>query len=689
MKNASAADTRNFALIGHAHDGKTSLGEALLYRAGTNAKLGSVEEGSALLHFTPEEKERKSTLTSCVFSFDAAGHPVTLVDTPGDPNFAADGEIALHALDAAVLVVDAVGGAKVGTQRAWEHAKSLGLPVIAFVNGLDRERADFAAAVESLRKLGANAVAVSWPLTSGQTLTGVADLLQPRLFTVAGERELTPEQGPFLAGPRAKLLEAVAECDDALLEKYLAAGELEQAEIAGGLIAALREGRLVPVLCGCAKQALGVELVLNAILHWFPSPVERTPWRGLSPNGDGEIRVEPSDAGPFSALVLKTLIDRYTGTLSIFRVVSGHVRADTPLLNATRGGKERLGKLLLLRGAEHRDVPEAGPGDIVAAAKFKNVHTGDALCGEKDAVHLAEIPIPQGVIAYAVEAAEKGEEDKAFTALTRLVEEDPTLHLARDASTGEFLLTGMGDLHLRTTAQKLKRMFGVEVLLKTPKIPYRETLTKAVENVEGKLKKQSGGKGMYAVCYLSVEPLPMGAGFEFSNEIVGGAIPRNLIPAVEKGVREALAHGPLAGYPLVDLRVRCIDGKHHSVDSNEMAFKLAGSFGLKAAVEKAAPTLLEPVMDVEVHAPIDDVGDIMGDIASRRGRVQSSEARGDAHVIKAQVPMAEMLEYANALTSLTHGKGVFHMHFSHYEEVPAQIRDRIVAEAAARRAAQA
>jgi elongation factor G len=366
-------------------------------------------------------------------------------------------------------------------------------------------------------------------------------------------------------------------------------------------------------------------------------------------------------------------------------VVSGRVRADSSVLNATCGEKERLSKIFVLQGPEHHDVPEAGPGDVVAVAKLKSVHTGNVLTAEKGGIKLPELTLPEGVISYAIQAKSKGEEDKVFASLGRLVEEDPTVQLGRDPSTGEFLLTGRGELHVRTTVQKLKRMFGVEVDLKTPKVPYRETIKKRAENVEGKLKKQSGGKGMFGVCYLTVEPLPSGTGIEFVDEIVGGAIPRNLIPAVEKGVMETCHAGPLAGYPVVDVRVRCIDGKHHSVDSNEMAFKLAGSFGFKNAMEQARPALLEPIMDVHISIPDSFVGDVMGDLSSRRGRVSSGEAQGTSQVIQAHVPMSEMLEYASALTSLTGGQGEFHMEFSHYEEAPTQIKEKVVAEAAANR----
>jgi elongation factor G len=366
-------------------------------------------------------------------------------------------------------------------------------------------------------------------------------------------------------------------------------------------------------------------------------------------------------------------------------VCSGTVRGDSPVLNATTGTRGRLGKLLRMRGSEHDDVAEAGPGDIVAVAKLKDVHTGQALTAEKRGARLAALEIPRGALSYAIRAKSKDDEDKVFSSLARLVEEDPTLHVGREPSTGEFLLTGMGELHIRIALERLRRLYGVEAELHTPKVPYRETVTGRAENVEGKLKKQTGGKGMFGVCYLTVEPLPRGTGLRFDDEIVGGSIPRNLIPAVEKGVLEAAVHGPLAGYPVVDVRVRCIDGKFHPVDSNEMAFKIAGSLAFKAGVEKARPALLEPIMNAEIAVPGEAVGDIMGDISGRRGRVQTSEMRGSAQVIKAQVPMAEMLEYASTLTSLTGGKGAFHMEFSHYEEIPAQLRDKIVAEAQSRR----
>lgn len=683
MKDVAVADTRNFALVGHSSDGKTSLGEAILWRAGAIPALGNVAAGGAALTTLPEEKERQgASVTSSVYGFDWQGKHVTLVDTPGDPNFQTDGQLAMQALDAAVLVVSAGEGAKVGTERMWRTASELGMSVVAFVNGMDRERADFEATVESLVKMGVRPVVLALPIGSGPGFRGVIDLLAMKAVDAKGTSDVPADLAAAARDARGRLVEAVAECDDALLEKYLEAGELAEDDVRRGLLAGVRSAKIVPVIAGAATHAIGVDTLLGVVTDLLPSPIEARTWAGKDASG-AQKQVEPTPDAPFAGIVFKSVIDRFQGLLSVFRVVSGTLRADMAIVDATTGSKVRAGKLHLLRGHEHVEVAEAGPGDVVAVAKLKDVHTGHALAAEKNGLALAPIEVPRGVLSYAIAAKAKADEDKLFTSLARLVEEDPTLHVERDAHTGQFLLTGMGELHIRIAAHRLKRMFGLEIDLSRPKVPYRETITRKVENVEGKLKKQTGGKGMYGVCYLTVEPMPRGGGFEFVDEIVGGSIPRNLIPAVEKGVLEGLPHGALAGFPVVDVRVRCIDGKHHPVDSNEMAFKLAGSFGFKAAMEQARPTLLEPVMDVEVAVPDEHMGDIIGDLNSRRGRVQATESRGSGSVIKAQVPMSEMLEYASVLTSLTGGKGAFHMDFSHYEEVPAGLRDRIVEEARA------
>jgi elongation factor G len=688
MQNVDAAHTRNFALIGHAGDGKTSLGEALLHSTGAVKELGSVDGGTSHLDVAPEEKERHHTLGAHVYGFDWNGLHVTLVDTPGDPNFQGDAQIALSALDGAILVVSAVGGAKVGTESMLRAAEATGVPLVAFVSGIDRERADFGAALASLRKLGVNPVPLALPFGATPSLRGVIDLLSMRAMRDGRAGAIPAAMANEANAARARLVEAVAESDDALTEKYLERGALSDAELEAGLVAATRARQLLPVLCGASTSELGMSALLWAATHLLPSAAERGPWRAERLADHSQLDVEPSPDAPFSAAVFKTVIDRYAGTLSVMRIVSGTVHHDETIVNATRGEKERLGKLLLLHGSEFVEVAEAGPGDVIAVAKLKDVHTGNTLTSEKNGLHLPEIPIPQGVISYAISAKSKADEDKLFLALHRLTEEDPTLHVSRDAATGEFLLTGMGELHVRIAVQKLHRLYEVDVELHTPKVPYRETIKGRAENVEGKLKKQTGGKGMYGVAYLTLEPLPRGSGVVFSDEIVGGSIPRNLIPAVEKGIHEASQHGPLAGFPVVDVKARCIDGKFHAVDSNEMAFKLAGSYGFKAAMELARPTLLEPIMKVAVTAPADQLGDIMGDIAHRRGRVQGTESSDHGLAVKAEVPMAEMLEYASALTSLTGGKGAFHMEFSHYDEMPAHQRDKVIAEARAKAAAK-
>ena len=688
MRNVQADHTRNFALIGHSGDGKTSLGEAILHRAGITSELGSVDDGTSVLNYLPEERtgHHTASITSHIFAFDWHDQHLTLVDTPGDPNFQGDGEVALQALDGAILVIDAVDGVKSGTQRMLHAAESLDLPVIAFVNGLDREHADLDRTLASLGEQGGTPVLLSAPIGRNADLSGVIDLLHMRVVGRDGkEGEIPQELREEAASLHEKLVEAIAECRDDLLEKYLEDGDLSQDELLMGLALGLGDHSILPVVCGSATGEIGVDTVLRDLEELLPSAEARGAWTATPVDGEGAVEVRPETDEPFSAVIFKTIIDRYAGTLSVMRVVSGRLTHDMTVYDATTGKKTRVGKLFVLRGEAHVEVPEAGPGDVVEVAKLKDVHTGDVITTEKGGVHLPEPRKPEGVLSYAVSAPDGTDEDKLFTALGRLVEEDPALHMGREPSTGEFLLTGMGELHIRTTAQKLRRVYGAELELHTPKVPYRETITRRVENVEGKLKKQTGGAGMFGVCYVNVEPLPRDGGIEFVDRIVGGAIPRNLIPAVEKGVHEACHAGPLAGYPVVDVKVECVDGKYHSVDSNEMAFKLAGSFALKAAVEQAGPVLLEPYMDVEVIVPDEHVGDVMGDISSRRGTVQTTEARGHQSTVIATVPMSEMLEYATTLTSITGGKGEFHMHFSHYSPMGGKLADKVIEEARAER----
>ena len=681
MQNVQVEQTRNFAIIGHSGDGKTSLGEAILHRAGATAEAGRVDDGTSRLNYLPEERtgHHTASVTSHIFSFDHEEHHFTLVDTPGDTNYHGDGEVALQALDSAILVVDSVEGAKSGTQRMLAEAAQLEIPVLAFINGLDRERADVEAALNSLEALEIRPVLLTMPIGETSSLSGVVDLVHMKTVGSDGKKSGIPAELQAEADSRREqLVEAAAECDDELIERYLEEGELGDEDVVRGLSAGIRSRAIVPVLCGSALTEVGVDNLVVALREVLPSPADRGAWTAREIDDEAEKLAEPALDATFSAIVFKTIIDRYAGTLSVLRVVSGRLEHDTPVLNVSRDKKTRVGKLLTIHGEEHADVPEAGPGDVVAVAKLKDVHTGDVLTAEKGGLRLPEPRKPSGVISYAVEAVDKAAEEKVFTSLGRLTEEDPALHIGREPATGEFLLTGMGELHIRTTVAKLNRLFSVDVKLNKPKVPYRETVTKRVEHIEGKLKKQTGGAGMYGVCYVNIEPMPRSEGFEFVDKISQGAIPRNLIPAVEKGVVEACAAGPLAGYPVVDVRIECVDGKYHSVDSNEMAFKLAGSFALRAAVEKAGPVLLEPCMNVEVIVPDEFVGDVMGDLSSRRGIVQTTEARGHGAVVIAVVPMAEMLEYATTLTSITGGKGEFHMRFSHYDQLGAKLAEKVI-----------
>ena len=692
MQNVESQNTRNFALIGHAGDGKTSVGEAILYAAGATSELGKVDEGTSALNYLPEEQDGHiASISAHIYGFDWNDNHLTLVDTPGDRNFHGDGMVALQALDGAVLVLSAVDGVKAGSEKMLSAARESNVSVLAFVNGVDRERANFAGAIDSMGSLGLAPAIVTFPMGENESLSGVIDVLHMKAVTASGAGDIPEEYADEAARRQEQLAEAVAESDDTLLEKYLEAGELSEEEIRLGLVHGAKNGQLMPVLCGSATEQIGIELLLRDLMDLLPSPIERGDWPATNLADNEETTISASADGVFSGVVIKTIIDRYAGTLSALRVVSGTLKSDTGILNATADEKVRVAKLLTLHGDKHIPVPEAGPGDIVAVAKLKNTHTGNVLTAEKRGVRLEELKVPQGVISYAIEAATQKDEDKVFTSLHRLVEEDPSLHVGREATTGEFLLTGMGELHIRTTVKKLARMFDVKVNLKTPRVPYRETITRAVQRVEGKLKKQSGGAGMFGVCYLDLEPLPRSSGvsarptqsIEFEDKISQGKIPKGLIPAVEKGVLEACLHGPLAGYPIVDVKVSCVDGKYHDVDSNEMAFKLAGSFGMKTAVSEAKPVLLEPYMKAEIAVPDESVGDIMGDISSRRGVVQTTEARGRSNVVIAKVPMAEMLEYASTLTSLTGGKGEFHLEFSHYDVVPSKLSEKIVQESKA------
>jgi elongation factor G len=678
--------TRSFVLIGHGGDGKTTLADSLLMSAGVTNRLGSVEDGSSFMNYLSEEKARRVTISAGVCSFEHDGTSYTVIDAPGDANFVGEMFGSLPAADHAALILSAQDGVRIGTDKAYAAARNAGIAVTAVANKMDLERADFDACAEQLEELfGTRVVKMHLPIGQGQGFEGYVDLLRRRACTFAKDGSGRAQEAGIpeslegeVDSAREAMVEAIAEGDDAILEKYLEEGELSEEEITTTLRKGVREGTLLPLLCAAAGLNIGGSGLLDAAASFFPSPAEVSPRRAKK--GDEEIEIAAETSGPIVAYVFKSVADRYAGMLSLFRVYSGTLHTDMTLQNARTGSKERISKILQMRGEETHDVKEVGPGSIAALPKLRDTRTGDTLSDEKRGMEVLVQPPPKGVISFAVEAREKGEEDKVFESLNRLVEEDPTLNLGRDERTGQFLLTGLGQLQIEVTLEKLKRLFGVDLNLKPPEVPYLETINGKAENVEGKLKKQSGGRGQFGVCYLSIAPGERGSGVEFVDQIVGGSIPRQFIPAVEKGVREACRGGVLAGYPLTDIVIRCIDGKHHSVDSSEMAFKTAGSIGIKAAVQQAKATLLEPIMNLEVTVPDDFVGDIMGNLNSRRGKVAGVTARGHQQVVKAQVPMAEVLSYASDLTSMTGGQGSFSMDFSHYEDVPAQIREKIVAE---------
>jgi elongation factor G len=678
---------RNLVLIGHSGCGKTSLAEALLFGAGATSRLGKVDDGSSIFDYEPEEIKRKITISSAFHHYQWKKHTVYLGDTPGDDNFLADTRAALHVADAAVVVVDAVDGVKVGTEKVWHTANRYNLPRLAFINKMDRERADFHQVLKEIREvLEVQAVPILLPIGREAGFKGVVDLISQKAYLApAGGGKL--EAGPVpddlkdeVEALHSDLLNFAAESDDALIEKFLEEGELTPEEIYQGLRVGTLKGSFVPVLCGATRDNLGYPLLLDAINLYLPAPEDRGPIQGQHPSSGAEAVFAADPDGPLAAQVFKTVADPYAGRLSIFRIYAGTMAADSTVLNATRGVPERFGQLFLLEGKGQKAVPNLGPGAFGAVAKLKETVTGDTLTTEANALVLPAIPPSRPMVTFALQPKKQGEEDKVFSSFSKLIEEDPSLSLTRNAETKEILLSGVGSVHIEATAEKLKRKFGVEVNLKPPRVPYRETI-KGTVKVQGKYKRQSGGRGQYGDTWLEMEPLPKGSGFEFVDKIVGGAIPRQYIPSVEKGIVEAKNTGILAGFPVVDFRVSLYDGSFHDVDSSDMAFKIAGSMGFKKGMEQANPTLLEPVMKMTVTVPEENMGDIIGDLNGRRGRVLGVEAEGRQQVITAYVPMTEVLLYAPDLISKTGGRGTYEMEFDHYEEVPPHQAEKIVAEA--------
>ena len=673
---------RNVAVLGHGNSGKSSLAEALLFTAGSLKRLGKVDDGTSSMDFEPEEIKRKISIGAAFNHLSWKKNDVYLIDTPGDDNFFNETRFAAQVADSVVLTVGAVLGVRPQTEKFVDLIKEHNLPCLICVTKMDRERASFQKTVDSIREsTGLNAVVLYLPIGAEDTFRGVVDIVAGKalLFAEGGKvsvAEIPADLADEASTLRESVMEYVAETDDEMLEKFLEEGELTDEELTTGLAAAVRRGQIAPV-CACASLTnLGSAVILDAIVGLLPSPDQRPARVGTHPK-TGDLVERPGTAGaPFSALVFKTMADPFAGRLTIFRVVSGTLKGDT-FYNATKGTAERFGQLFIMAGKEQKPVDEAVPGMVVAVAKLKETTTGDTLCVENNPVVYAAVePLPT-VISYAV-SAKKGDEEKLFSSITRLLDEDLTLKLTREQQTMETLISGVGQVHLEVIGEKIKRKFGVEMELRSPRVPYRETL-KGKVTVQGRHKKQSGGRGQFGDCTIEMEPLPRGEHFQFVDKIVGGVIPQQYRPAVEKGIIEAMDRGVIAGYPFVDLKVSLVDGSYHTVDSSEMAFKVAGSLAFKKGVVQANPVLLEPIMEVEVHVPKDYVGDVMGDLNSRRGRVLGMDSTARYEVINAHVPQAEVLLYALDLTSMTGGRGTFTTRFSHYEEVPAMIAEKIIA----------
>jgi elongation factor G len=691
MKVYDAQSLRNVALVGHSGAGKTQLISTLLFAAGAVNRLGRVDDGTTVTDYDDEEIARKHTLSAALAYAEWNRTKINFIDTPGMANFLSDARAALRVVDTALVVVDAVAGVEVSTEKIWGEAEELNVPRIVVLNRLDRDRASLDRSLESLRGVfGRTVVPVQLPIGEEKSFRGVIDLVGMKAWTYPQDGSGKASEGPVPAdvekaasAAREALIEMVAEADDSLMERFFDAGTLTQEELLSGLKRGIGAGRVFPVLCTSASANIGMQPLFDAIVAYVPSPAERGIMAVGVSSGD-EVRVESSDTGPVAAYVWKTVADPFAGRITLLRVLSGTLKSDSTVQNVSRDTPERLGHLLLLQGKTQTAVPEIKAGDLGAVAKLKETLTGDLLADRSCAFRLQPVKFPEPVISYAIEPRSRGDEEKISTALHRLEEEDPTLSYNRDPQTKELLLSGQGQSHIEVTVAKLKRRFGVEVNLKLPRIPYRETISAATE-AHGRHKKQTGGHGQFGDCKVKFEPLPRGSEFEFVDDIFGGAIPRQFIPAVEKGIQDARMRGFLAGYPMVDFRATVFDGSFHAVDSNELSFKMAGSLAFKDGMSRARPTLLEPIMDVEVYAPSDYAGDLMGDLNQRRGRIGGMDTRGAATIIRAKVPMAEMLTYEQHLTSATGGRGSYHMEFSHYEEVPSHLHGRIISAAKAER----
>jgi len=677
---------RNVGIIAHGGAGKTTLAEALLFNAKATDRMGKVDDGSSNFDYDPEEIRRKITISTSFHHYAWDKVEVTLADTPGYINFEADTRSCLKVLDGAILVVNAVSGVEVQTEKMWSLARAADVPVIAFISRMDRERADPAKAVEEISDiLKVPAVPVQLPIGKEAGFRGVVDLFRMKAMVYKGDtgeftlQEIPADLAADAASAREKLVESCAESDDALIEKFLEGTALTDEEIRAGFRAGVRAMRFLPVLYGSALRNIAIQPVLDLVNFALPDPSYRGEVEGTNPKKKAAEKRPISVNAPFSAQVFKTLADAYAGKLSIFKIFSGTLTPDMSPLNSSKDAVERIGQILRLEGKKQKGLGSASAGEIVAVAKFKETSTGDTLCDPKAPI-VFERPSPlEAVISFAVRPKTRNDEDKLGSSLSRMIEEDPTLRFRKDPQTNEFILAGMGETHVEVAVEKLKRVYGVEVELRTQKIAYLETL-KGKAEAQGKHKKQTGGRGQYGDCWIRLEPLPRGKGFEYVDGIVGGSIPRQYIPAVEKGIVERMGKGVIAGYPVVDVKATVFDGSFHNVDSSEMAFKIAGSLAFKKAALAARPVLLEPIAEMEVVIPEENVGDIIGDLNGRRGRVLGVDALGKSQIVRCQVPLAEVLRYSSDLRSITSGRGQFTMKVSHYEETPAVIAEKVIAE---------
>ncbi|MDI6870770.1 MAG: elongation factor G [Bacillota bacterium] len=677
--------TRNIGIMAHIDAGKTTTTERILFYTGKVHKIGEVDDGAATMDWMVQEQERGITITAAATTAEWKGYRINLIDTPGHVDFTVEVERSLRVLDGAIAVFCAVGGVEPQSETVWRQADRYGVPRLAYVNKMDRVGADFFRCVTEMKeKLAANAVPVQLPIGVEDSFRGVVDLVREKaiiylddLGTISEETAIPEALKDDVARHRELLIEAAAELDDALMARYLEGESPSEAEIKAALRRGCLTGKLVPVLCGSSFRNKGVQPLLDAVLDYLPSPLDLPPVVGTHPESGREITREASEDEPFAALAFKIVSDPYVGKLAYFRVYSGVLRAGSYVYNSARGRKERIGRILQMHANHREDIQECYAGDIAAAVGLKETTTGDTLCDEKHPILLEAMEFPEPVISIAIEPKTKADQDKLGLSLGRLAEEDPTFKVRTDPETGQTIISGMGELHLEIIVDRLLREFKVEANVGRPQVAYRETI-RTPAKAEGKFVRQTGGRGQYGHVVLEVEPQAPGSGFLFENRVVGGAVPKEYMPAVEAGVREAMFSGVLAGYPVIDVKVAAVDGSYHEVDSSEMAFKVAGSMAFREAARRGNPVLLEPVMKVEVVTPDEFMGDVIGDLNGRRGHIQGMERRANAQVIRALVPLAEMFGYVNDLRSMTQGRATYVMHFAHYDEVPANIAERVI-----------